>query len=932
MSSINQYQDLLNYLEESQNEIAKVFEVSSKNENSAKEKEQDEDRDPDDDLNCLIKLNEKIESDLIELLSKSKFKSQQNGFDNGYFPINGQNSDAEQSSLYLNYERSVIDRSTQTSPPSLSLSSTNLTWGSSSSSSPCLSSPSTSDLEEYTNDIVTLTDVPNIPEKKTYLGCRFSSTPILKTNYNQVNKQSRSQSDRRLTEIEAAEACKWLRATGFPQYAQLYEDNQFPIEISTVAQDHPLLESDILHSLFRRLQILNSCAHLHQQKIVNTEDESEDESCALSNNWTYQVDIKRWSRNCNKVPTSDYESASKDPEITKDTQRDRNKAEVKKVGSIRESSRKKTPAIVEKNNAAEHSSQISRLKLAEFRHSSDSEETPRTSRRVRTQSLDKTDSWSTTNIKINRLIWSNPLEHEHVFLEDDTDIPQDIEGPPLYQLCASQIQVLRKLALLKLTAHMEKYCPAHRTGWTWDLPRFFRKMKSPIYKDRHVFGVPLMVIFQRCGKILPRHIEEAMQWLQENASDQVGIFRKSGVKSRIQMLRNKIESNSMIDYTEQQCYDVADMLKQYFRELPEMLFTAKLSETFVLIFQYIPAFLRLESVICAIILMPEEHSQVLQALLHFLLIIANKSDVNQMNEHNLAMCLAPTLFHSSCLYKHVGGSPHSKELAENKAAQECLFFFLKFFHILFKIPKDFINQCNSSEIKEIKPKQLTDIGDGIGGWKEYLKECHKNLLKEVKEKSRGWMPIPVQNSLATLASNSKIAVFYKKVADGMPLRLWKVVADIEAPPAEVAHRILRERHIWDFDLISAKIIAQLDQQTEIFQYIRKKVTPIPNEEYCVIRTWRSDLPKDSCTIIETSVEYPGTIQVPGSIRGIVLASRYHIEPCGSGKSRLIHFSRIDTMGRSPEWYQKNYGYLSAVFIRNLQNSFYQNTNCPESQV
>lgn len=26
-----------------------------------------------------------------------------------------------------------------------------------------------------------------------------------------------------LTEIEAVEACKWLRAAGFPQYAQMYE-------------------------------------------------------------------------------------------------------------------------------------------------------------------------------------------------------------------------------------------------------------------------------------------------------------------------------------------------------------------------------------------------------------------------------------------------------------------------------------------------------------------------------------------------------------------------------------------------------------------------------------------------------------------------------------------------------------------------------------
>jgi len=26
-----------------------------------------------------------------------------------------------------------------------------------------------------------------------------------------------------VSEIEAAEACKWLRAAGFPQYAQMYE-------------------------------------------------------------------------------------------------------------------------------------------------------------------------------------------------------------------------------------------------------------------------------------------------------------------------------------------------------------------------------------------------------------------------------------------------------------------------------------------------------------------------------------------------------------------------------------------------------------------------------------------------------------------------------------------------------------------------------------
>ena len=38
------------------------------------------------------------------------------------------------------------------------------------------------------------------------------------------------------------------------------------------------------------------------------------------------------------------------------------------------------------------------------------------------------------------------------------------------------------------------------------------------------------------------------------------------------------------DFENLQSYDVADLLKQYFRELPESLLTSKLSETFISIF------------------------------------------------------------------------------------------------------------------------------------------------------------------------------------------------------------------------------------------------------------------------------------------------------------------------------------------------------------
>lgn len=41
----------------------------------------------------------------------------------------------------------------------------------------------------------------------------------------------------------------------------------------------------------------------------------------------------------------------------------------------------------------------------------------------------------------------------------------------------------------------------------------------------------------------------------------------------------------METYDLQQAYDVADMLKQYFREMPDTLLTAKMSDTFIAIFQ-----------------------------------------------------------------------------------------------------------------------------------------------------------------------------------------------------------------------------------------------------------------------------------------------------------------------------------------------------------
>nr|XP_020457671.1 rho GTPase-activating protein 7 isoform X3 [Monopterus albus] len=239
-----------------------------------------------------------------------------------------------------------------------------------------------------------------------------------------------------------------------------------------------------------------------------------------------------------------------------------------------------------------------------------------------------------------------------------------------------QMNLLQKLSLLQLTALLEKHTPTNKHGFSWAVPKFMKRIKVRDYKDRNVFGVPLQVIVQRTGQPLPQGIQQAMRYLRNQCLDQVGLFRKSGVKSRIQALRQMNEASGAdgggINYEGQSAYDVADMVKQYFRDLPEPLLTSKLSETFLQIYQYMPKELRLQAARAAVLLLPDENREALQTLLCLLSDVTASVAENQMTPTNLAVCLAPSLFHLNTLRRKESSSPrcvkgHSKETKEQDA-------------------------------------------------------------------------------------------------------------------------------------------------------------------------------------------------------------------------------------------------------------------------
>lgn len=76
---------------------------------------------------------------------------------------------------------------------------------------------------------------------------------------------------------------------------------------------------------------------------------------------------------------------------------------------------------------------------------------------------------------------------------------------------------------------------------------------------------------------------------------------------------------------------------------------------------------------------------------------------------------------------------------------------------------------------------------------------------------------------------------FPQVGDGHPLRLWKVSTEVEAPPQMVLHRVLRERHLWDEDLLQGKVIEALDKDTEVYHYVTDSMAPHPRRDFVVLR-------------------------------------------------------------------------------------------------
>ena len=128
-------------------------------------------------------------------------------------------------------------------------------------------------------------------------------------------------------------------------------------------------------------------------------------------------------------------------------------------------------------------------------------------------------------------------------------------------------------------------------------------------------------------------------------SHTLGIFRKSGSQSTIKKLKSQIDrvGGLVFDFENVNPHDLAGLLKQYFSELPDPVFTGSLSPKFIALSEIKDAKRKLEMLQGLLALLPKPHLDSAVYLLQFLAEVGNMPE-NSMGPRNLSVCFAPTLF------------------------------------------------------------------------------------------------------------------------------------------------------------------------------------------------------------------------------------------------------------------------------------------------
>ncbi|XP_046401208.1 unconventional myosin-IXAa-like isoform X2 [Ischnura elegans] len=170
-------------------------------------------------------------------------------------------------------------------------------------------------------------------------------------------------------------------------------------------------------------------------------------------------------------------------------------------------------------------------------------------------------------------------------------------------------------------------------------------MNSGAGGKKRVFGAPLSLLFFGEGASVPLVVDRLITTIEMYGLYTEGIYRKSGVSSKVRELKARIEDEG-VDLVNLECYQVhvlASVLKSLFREMPEPLLTFEGYEDFVRSADLTDPKDRVSTLFAILKKLPKPNFDLMERLIFHLARVALHEDANRMNAGALAIVFAPCI-------------------------------------------------------------------------------------------------------------------------------------------------------------------------------------------------------------------------------------------------------------------------------------------------
>lgn len=173
---------------------------------------------------------------------------------------------------------------------------------------------------------------------------------------------------------------------------------------------------------------------------------------------------------------------------------------------------------------------------------------------------------------------------------------------------------------------------------------------TPTVESR-LFGCSLAVLCAADGGVkIPIQIEQLITKIEIHGLYSEGIYRKSGVNSKIKELKAKMSENpnsTEMDFESYNVHVLTNVLKSFLREMPEPLLTFDRYDDFLRAADMLDTNDRVQTLLSLIKKIPVTHHALLERLVFHLALVAQREQYNRMSASSLAIVFAPCVLRTN---------------------------------------------------------------------------------------------------------------------------------------------------------------------------------------------------------------------------------------------------------------------------------------------